>query len=335
MIPLILTSSIVSALITYFSTPIIARYMKARGHIGIDVHKPEKNEIPTSCGLSIILGLTIGCLIVYMGGSNVLKIKVLTFLLPVIINAIIGFIDDLKVLSGRVKMLATVISIIPIIYFSLRFPKIIILGRPEIPILGRLRLTIIYWLLLPLAIAGPANAVNMLEVLNGVMPITCSIATLCLLVSAIMLQRLEGILLSAILLATLVAYLPYNKYPAKVFSGDVGSLSVGAAIGAIAVISRLEIIAMAALSPHIMNAFYVVAFVKGFKEHRKIPRPTRVLRDGTIIDSKDPKAPITLVRMIAGSEGAKEVDIVVSLTIMELISALVGIFLAFLMMISG
>ena len=325
-----LIASAMTALTTYISTPLIARYMRDKEHIGIDVHKPSRPKVPTSCGLSIVIGLSTGCILVALGGDYVLKVKIIALLSSMLIAAAVGLIDDFKVLSGTVKTVMTLATILPIIVLSRMYPDIIVLGRPEVPIIGRLRLTIIYWLLLPLAIAGPANAVNMLEVLNGVMPITCGLATFGMMLGAAILGRWDGAIACALLLSALMAYLPYNKYPAKVFSGDVGSLSVGAMMGAIAVIFKLEIIAMAALSPHIMNAFYVIAFVRGFKEHRLIPRPTKVLGDGTIIDSGDPKAPITLVRMLAGREGAKENEIVKAIAIIECSSVLIALLLALL-----
>ena len=315
---------------TYTVTPLIASYMKRRGHEGIDAHKPTKPRVPTSCGLGIIVGMLVGaCLLSVLEPS--LRLKIMVFISSVLIAAAVGLVDDFVVLGGTIKTALTVLAIAPIVLSAYAYPEVIVLGRPEIPIVGRLRLTIVYWLLLPLAVAGPANAVNMLDVLNGVMPITCAMASGALLVSSLLLAREDGVLLSALLLVALLAYIPYNKYPAKVFSGDVGSLGVGAALGAIAVLSRTEIIAMAALSPHIMNAFYVIAFVKGLKEHRQIPRPVRVKEDGTIVDSENPKAPITLVRILVGKEGAKEPEVVKAIILLEAIAVLIALTMALMM----
>ena len=58
------------------------------------------------------------------------------------------------------------------------------------------------------------------------------------------------------LLAVLLAFYYFNRYPAKVFDGDTGSLAVGAALGALAILGRIETVVVVALIPHIMNAFY-------------------------------------------------------------------------------
>ncbi len=325
-----LLSVAITFTVTYILTDIVAKYMRRIGHVGVDIHKPHKPTIPTSVGISIVIGMTFGCIVLVILNSTV-WLKTMVLLMTMWICSIIGLIDDFKVLKGTTKMLATVIAIIPIIIGHLMAPDVIVLGRPIVPILRRLRLTIVYWLLLPLAIAGPANAVNMLEVLNGVMPITCSLALVPLILACIIVGDINVAVLATLLLSALLAYLPYNKYPAKVFSGDTGSLAVGGAIGALAILGRVELVAMAALSPHIMNAFYVVSFMRGFKEHREIPRPVKVSSSGVIMDSLNPRAPITLVRMIVGKEGASEVEVVKGITIVQLISSVIALALALLM----
>jgi len=303
--------------------------MKSIGHVGIDVHKPEKPKIPTSCGTAIVVGVVLGAIIA-LRLFPVYAYHIIAFILTVILTLVVGLIDDFIVLKGLVKMGLTLLSFIPIALLALLKPEVFTFGRPEVPIIGRLRLTITYWFLLPLIIAGSANAVNMLDVLNGVMPLTTAMVTLSLLISSLILGRKVGLILSVILLLAILGYLPYNIYPAKVFSGDSGSLSVGAAIGAIALLAKLEVVALVALFPHIMNAFYVIAFVGGLKEHREFPRPTKVREDGTIIDSQNPRAPITLVRLIAGTEGAKEPDIVKCIFLLQVVAFILAILTALL-----
>ncbi|RLF14075.1 MAG: hypothetical protein DRJ66_06685 [Thermoprotei archaeon] len=326
-------AGLISFISTFILTHFIAEFMKKINHVGIDIHKPEKPKIPTSCGISIIIGLVLGILLLVKLFPNYAPLMI-TFIATVIIASIIGLVDDFIVLGGLSKMGLTLTSFLPIALLSLLRPDVYVFGRPEVPIIGRLRLTIVYWFILPFIIAGPANAVNMLDVLNGVMPLTTIMASLSLLISSLLLKRELGIILSLILLASLLGYLPYNIYPAKVFSGDCGSLGVGAALGAIALLARLEIVALVALFPHIMNAFYVIAFVKGFKEHRQFPRPTKVTEKGIIIDSGNPRAPITLVRLIAGSEGAKENEIVKNICILQVIASCLAVITAFLISIA-
>ena len=61
-------------------------------------------------------------------------------------------------------------------------------------------------------------------------------------------------IISMSMLGTLIAFLYYNKYPAKVFPGDTGTLIIGATIAAIAFIGRVKLIAFIVLLPNIIDA---------------------------------------------------------------------------------
>jgi len=95
-----------------------------------------------------------------------------------------------------------------------------------------------------------------------------------------------------------------------VFSGDTGSLAVGAALGGLAILGRLEIVVVVALMPQIMNAFYGLSSVGRLYERREIiQRPTKLLEDGRLSATEEKNAPITLARLIlaAGPTGEREV----------------------------
>jgi len=290
-----ITASIISFVSSYFLTPLIIKFSSSRGFVGIDIHKPERPKVPTLGGIAVTLGMILGALLLL----PLYPIQVSTFLLTVIIGALTGFIDDFKQLSGYPKMLITVIASLPIIY----------------------------WLLLPLAIAVPSNAVNMLEVFNGVMPITCGIASASLLVSSIILNSEIGVVLSLILLGSLLGYLPYNKYPAKVFSGNVGSYAVGAAIGALSIISGLEFEMIVVLLPHIFNALLIILSVGGIKERRSIKvRPIIVKPDGLLVANSDSRAPLTLTRTILAFSGPlTELEVIKVITMLEAWSAVLSL----------
>jgi len=323
---------IIALITTYLTTPKAAQLAKRLGKTGIDIHKPEKPIVPSLGGLAIVLGIITGAAPALL---TEFQVETVVFISVTLICCLIGLLDDFKVLPGLLKMGLTLLSITPIVAGWLMFPDKISLGRPTVPIIGRLRLTIMYWLLLPLAVAGPANAVNMLEVLNGVMPITCSIAVSAMIVAAVILGKNVGVLLGLILLGALIGYLPHNKYPAKVFSGDTGSLAVGGAIGSLAVISGLEFVTMVALMPHILNAFLVVTSVKGFKERRTIKiRPVIVDANGGLTANKAHNAPITLTRLILLFSGRmREPEVVRVLTGASLWAALLAVISA--LMIKG
>jgi len=313
-----------SSFITFILVPFLIRKFKEKGIVGIDVHKPEKPEIPEMGGLSILISIVITTVILTIVYNDLVKFFV-TFSMVVVTVGIIGAVDDIKTLNPKLKPTLTALASLPIIIFGTYVP------RPVFPIIGRTRLTIVYPLLIMAGLAVSTNAVNMLDVFNGSMAGTCSILFLTLLISSIILGSNIGVLLSATMLGSLIAFFYYNKYPAKIFSGDVGSLTVGAAIAAIAIMGRLEIITIIAMMPHIMNGFHSLASIGGLLERRQIKaRPTKVLTDGRLAASKDPKAPITLARLVLAGGPLHEDEVVKIFILLSIYSGILAILTALL-----
>ena len=318
------TGFTISFIITFILVPFLIRKFKEKGIVGVDVHKPEKPEIPEMGGLSILISIIVSTVFLIIVCNNLTKFFT-TFLMVVVVVGIIGAIDDIKPLNPKLKPTLTALASLPIIIFGTYVP------RPVFPIIGKTRLTIVYPLLIIAGLAVSTNAVNMLDVFNGSMAGSCSILLLTLLISSIVLGSSIGILLSAITLGSLVAFFYYNKYPAKIFSGDVGSLTVGAAIATIAVMGRLEIVTIVAMMPHIMNGFHSLASIGGLLERRQIKaRPTKVLADGRLAASKDPKAPITLARLILAGGPLYENEVVKVFILLSIYSGVLAILTALL-----
>jgi len=314
--------------------PKIINFSRRKGYIGFDVHKPGKPQVPEMGGLGILLGIITGS-IAYCLASLSVPIWLIVFLSCVLIAGIIGVVDYIKTLKGFVKTALTVLACIPLILGAIFYPSEIVIGKPEAPFIGQMRFTLIYWILLPFAIAAPANAVNMIDTFNGVMPITSIFSTLGLLVASIMLGRGEALIMCLLLLGSLLGFLPFNVYPSRVFASDVGSLAVGAAIGVIAVVGRLEIVGIVALMPQIMNAFYILASVKGLLERRQIKeRPTIVLDNNVIAANKSEGAPLTLANLILSRGPLKEPDLVKSYAILSFFSFVLAILTAYFMVIT-
>jgi len=315
-----LTTFALGFALTYVLTPIIASKTARSGIVGIDVHKLDKRKVPEMGGLSIVIGLgasTIVSMIIFPEHFA----KFIAFLLTVLIAGFVGVRDDIKPLNPKLKPLLTAAASIPILLLGVFYP------RPSLPFIGRTRLTIVYPLLIPFAVAVPANAVNMMNPFNGVMTGTCSVISLVLAISMMIAGRTEDAILAAALLGCLLAFHRFNKYPARVFSGDTGDLSVGAALGALAIIGRVEVAAVVAMIPHIVNAFYLLSTLGGLYERRQISnRPTRVLPDGRIEATDDRHAPVTLTRMILAQGPLREPEIV---SIMIVLTAIASAFAVF------
>jgi len=317
---------LVSTLTTLFFTPIVADKMRKRGMVGIDVHKQSKPEVPEMCGIGILVGLVVSIL-VSLTFLQKYVVDFLTFLSVVLLSGLIGAVDDLKRLGPRIKPLLTAFASLPILLMGAYD------ARPVLPLVGRTRLTVVYPLLIPFAIAVPSNAVNMMDPLNGVMSGTSSIVVFILTVSAAILGHWNAVILGAGLLGSLLAFYHYNRFPSRVFPGNVGTLTVGAAIGALVVIGHIEVIGVVAMMPHIMNGFYFLASVGGLYERRQMPaRPIRALSDGRLAANSNPSSPLTLTRTILALGPMKEEEVIRYFFLLTVFSGFLAFLTMFMMM---
>jgi UDP-N-acetylglucosamine--dolichyl-phosphate N-acetylglucosaminephosphotransferase len=319
-----LTVSAAAFVVTYLATPPLASWLKHRGIVGIDVHKLDRPKIPEMCGLSIIAGLTAGTLSLELLGGH--SPDILAFLATVLIAGAIGTIDDLRPLNPKLKPALTALAAIPILLLGTYNP------HPVFPLIGAFRLTILYPILIFFAIAVPANAVNMLDVFNGSMSGTLTIVSLTLAAVLAVSGKTTAMGLALALFGSLLAFYLFNRHPARVFGGDTGSLAAGAAVGALAVIGRIELVAIVALVPYIMNAFYGLASIGRLYERREIkPRPVRLRSDGMLEATTDRHAPVTLTRLILAEGPMPERQIVRVMQLLTVLSSAMAV-LAFLLL---
>lgn len=299
--------------------------MSNQGIVGIDVHKLHHPKIPEMCGLSLWPALLIPLIFLSIFDQANLHLY-LAFLSAIIIAGIIGLRDDLKPFNPKVKPALTAIAGLPILLLAAYTPN------PYLPFIGVTRLTLVYPVFVLIGLAVTSNAVNMMDVFNGVMPGTCSIIAFTAFIILLLHGKVSMAALPLILLGGLLALYSFNRFPAKVFSGDSGSLFVGAAIGSIAIIGRIEMIMVVALMPHIMNAYYGLSSIGRLYERREVTdRPTMILSDGKIDATSFKHAPITLTRLILAQGPLKEKTIVKYMIILTVASCLLAFFTIYLM----
>ncbi len=131
-----------------------------------------------------------------------------------------------------------------------------------------------------LVIVGTANAVNLTDGLDGlaIVPVIISASTLGLfayvaghsgIASYLQITHVQGASELAPVAATIVAaglgFLWFNAYPAQVFMGDVGSLSLGGFLGAMAVVTNNELLMVLLGGVFVVEALSVISQVISFK----------------------------------------------------------------------
>jgi phospho-N-acetylmuramoyl-pentapeptide-transferase len=128
---------------------------------------------------------------------------------------------------------------------------------------------VLYVILIFLVIAGSSNGVNLSDGLDGLAAGACAIVLLAYTAITITSGQ-EGLaILSACLVGACVGFLWFNAFPASVFMGDTGSLGLGAAIGALAVMTQTEILLIVLGGIFVIEALSVAIQVLSFKMFRR------------------------------------------------------------------
>lgn len=139
-----------------------------------------------------------------------------------------------------------------------------------------------YWYILfgSVVIVGFSNAVNLTDGLDGLAigPIIISAATMGLLTyltghkelsQYLYIPYIEGmgelLVLSSAIIGAGIGFLWYNSYPAQIFMGDVGSLSLGGTLGTIAVLAKSEFLFVLIGGIFVIEALSVIIQVVSFK----------------------------------------------------------------------
>jgi phospho-N-acetylmuramoyl-pentapeptide-transferase len=127
-----------------------------------------------------------------------------------------------------------------------------------------------YVVLVFLVIAGASNAVNLSDGLDGLAAGCCAIVLLAYTAITFVTNSQDDLsLLSACLVGACVGFLWFNAFPASVFMGDTGSLGLGGAIGALAVMTQTEILLIIIGGIFVIEALSVALQVMAFKLFRR------------------------------------------------------------------
>ncbi len=127
----------------------------------------------------------------------------------------------------------------------------------------------LYLLLVFIVIGGTSNAVNLTDGLDGLAAGTVMIVTLAYAAIAFRQDRLEVAFFAAAIAGACVGFLWYNSYPADIFMGDTGSLGLGAAIAALAILTKTELLFVLIGAIYIAETFSVILQVASYKLTKK------------------------------------------------------------------
>ena len=318
--------AIIAIVVAFFSvyglTPLVIRALEKRNITVVDANKKEKTMIARPGGLSIIVGIESSLIILYVFFpiSEILAVILTTFF-----AFIVGLIDDRKTMGGWFKPLALAFCAAPILLLGAYDSNL------DFPLFGSVKIPLLYTALVVFMIPIMGNTINSIDVLNGVASGFTTIASFALSICLFILQNYEvGIICLCLSFASLAFY-KYHKFPSKIFPGDSGAITFGAAYGAIAIIGGVEVIAAIAILPAIINSFLFLSSVKKIVEHREIKNPTSHTDDWKLQTTSENHAPITLVRLLIAKKPLSEKQIGTEIFKLAVFSGILAIITSFMM----
>ena len=226
-----------------------------------------KAGTPTMGGIIILIALLVPVMI--YGGKDK---EIWLALFVTFGHGLIGFLDDfIKVvlkrslgLKAKQKLLGQIIMAVALAYISVNY-----MGRGTdlwIPLLDiNIDLGPLYYLLIFLVLVGTTNAVNLTDGLDGLAAGTTTVAALTYAVIAMSFGKPHLAIFCVSLAGASLGFLKYNAYPAKVFMGDTGSLALGGALAAVAVMTKTELLLIIVGGVFVLEALSVIIQVISFK----------------------------------------------------------------------
>ncbi len=168
--------------------------------------------------------------------AMVSSVELFAVLSTVLAIALIGLLDDLIGVHQGWKAVIPALAAIPLV--------VIEVGQKTmtLPFIGPINLGAFYSVVLvPVGVTGAANAFNMLAGFNGLEAGMGAVAIGALAVIAASLGEVTSLTLLLAALGALLTTLYFNWYPAKVFIGDVGTLTIGTVIAAAVILGKLRV----------------------------------------------------------------------------------------------
>jgi len=323
-----IVAGIVASAIAFFVVlgliPPLLKILTKKNWAVKDVNRKGGVMVPRPGGPVILAGIIVSEMSLYFllpYNSHITK-GITALLATTTISFVVGFIDDRKVMGGWFKPLALVIAAIPIIVLGAYEPNL------DFPLFGDVKIPALYLGLILILIPITGNTINSIDVMNGIASGFMTIASFSLVLVLFILQNYSVAIMTLPIALTSLAFYKYHKFPARIFPGDSGALTLGAAYGAIAIIGRVEIIAIIALLPAVINSFLFLSSVKRIVEHRQIKRPTVLQDDYTIAATKEPDAPVTLVRLLVAAKPLTEKQIGIAIFKLAIFSGILAIITA-------
>lgn len=270
---LLLTKAVFAIMIGFLSSTVLGLFLiplLKKIHLGqkISVFVGEahrkKEGTPTMGGLIFIVPTVLSTLALIVTDKVSYTSNIGIVLLVFIGYACIGFLDDfLSVRKGDNEGLTVYQKLIMQVLIAIGFFYIYMRsGGQTAWVVGTLGIDLelgwLYGLAILFVLVGASNAVNLTDGLDGLAGGLSAIAFIAFALISLSVGFEDIGLFSLILVGGLMGFLIYNTHPAKVFMGDTGSLSLGAVMGAIAILTHRELTLLVVASIFVIETLSVI-----------------------------------------------------------------------------
>jgi len=328
---LLAVSILASLLITYFLLPRLMKFLYAAGIVSLDMHKGNKPRLPASGGICVACGVLAGILIytglqTFIYGNYIFSIPLLTAVASIVIITFTGMLDDLNVKSrpvitkdGKNIKIGFPQWLKPLLVLPAAIPLMVMnVGDTTmaVPFVGDVNFGILYPLLIiPIGVLGASNMVNMLGGFNGVETGMGIVYTLGLGIYSLMYGNQIAAIIFLSTSASLITFLRFNWYPAKILPGDSLTYLLGAIVAVGVIVGNMEKVGLIVMIP-----FIVQGILKFYSKIRlgEFASDLGVLQKGGIIKSKY-KGTYSLTHFVMKLGNFREYQISIILILVQII----------------
>jgi phospho-N-acetylmuramoyl-pentapeptide-transferase len=272
----VLIGGTASLLICIFLSPKFIDFLRAR-EFGQHIREEGPQEhhakagTPTMGGLIIFTAIAVPFFLL----TN-LDARSLGVIGVALACAALGFADDYTKLvrrrslglKGRTKLVVTLLIAVGLWLVATRaadLPDTLSLRIVD----AQLDLGYLYPVFIYLVVAGTTSAVNLTDGLDGLAAGCAAIVLLSYIAITFTTQQTDLALVAACLVGACVGFLWFNSFPASIFMGDTGSLGLGGAIAAMAVMTKTEVLLIILGGIFVIEALSVLIQVFSFQTFRK------------------------------------------------------------------
>lgn len=282
---------LLAALISGLFMPLLIKIMKTEG-VGQQIRAdgPERHLVkqgtPTMGGILILIAITATVALLGKWSTQLILCVAATLL-----TGLLGLADDIEsVAHGRslgltpsqkmvgLGLIAVIFCIVAVNFGDISpvvmFPGHIMLDLGVLSFalqLGEttLQIPVLYIIFVFLLMAGLTNSVNLTDGLDGLAGGCVMVVMLVMAMVAYKYDEINLALFAAACAGGCIGFLWHNCYPAHVFMGDTGSLALGAAFAALAVLTKTEVFSLIMGFTFVAEALSVIIQVISFKSTGK------------------------------------------------------------------